>query len=83
MLEATLTDDTRDLVIELRSDVAALKEIVASLRNTVLLLEHQRTVDAAQRSMLLWIGMAIIAAAGGVGAVTAKLAGWVTIAVAK
>jgi lipid-binding SYLF domain-containing protein len=78
-----MTDDTRDLVIELRGDVATLKEIVQSLRATVLLLEQQRAVDAAQRSMLMWLGAAVIAAAGGVGAVTAKLAGWVTITVLK
>jgi hypothetical protein len=85
-----MTDDTRDLVIELRADVVALKAIVSdltgtvgSLRNTVLLLEQARAVDAAQRNMLMWIGAAIIAAAGGMGAVVAKLAGWATIAVSK
>lgn len=85
-----MSDDTRDLVIELRSDVAALKAIVGeltgtvgSLRGTVLLLEQARAVDAAQRNMLMWIGAAVIAAAGGMGAVVAKLAGWVTFTIVK
>jgi hypothetical protein len=85
-----MSDDTRDLVIELRADVVALKSIVGeltgtvgSLRNTVLLLEQARAVEAAQRNMLMWIGAAVIAAAGGMGAVMAKLAGWVTLTVAK
>jgi hypothetical protein len=90
MLEAAMSDDTRDLVIELRADVAALKQIVAeltgtvtSLRGTVLLLEQGKAIDAAQRSMLMWLGAAVIAAAGGMGAIVAKLAGWVTISVGK
>lgn len=78
-----MTDDTRDLVIELRTDVASLKEIVASLRATVELLDKQRTADLAQRSQLVWLGGAVIAAAGGVGAIAAKLAGWVTITVPR
>ena len=85
-----MSDDTRDLVIELRADVVALKAIVgeltgtvSSLRNTVLMLEQARAVEAAQRNMLMWIGAAVIAAAGGMGAVMAKLAGWVTLTVVK
>jgi len=31
----------------------------------------------------MWLGAAVIAAAGGMGAIVAKLAGWVTISVGK
>ena len=85
-----MSDDTRDLVIELRADVAALKQIVAeltgtvsSLRNTVILLQTERAVDAGQRKQLVWIGAAVIAAAGGMGAIVAKLAGWVQFSIGK
>jgi prefoldin subunit 5 len=85
-----MTDDTRDIVIELRSEVATLKKSVETLElmvKTLLTalqnLEKKEAADQAQRTMLVWIGAAIIAAAGGMGAIMAKLAGWVTVAVNK
>jgi len=101
MLEAAVSDDTRDLVIELRADVVALKQIVAqltdtvtSLRGTTILLQQEQAASAAQRdkekaveserrNMLIWLGTAVIAAAGGMGAIVAKLAGWVQFSVGK
>ena len=85
-----MTDDTRDIVIELRAEVSSLKKTVGDLElmvKTLLAalkhLEEKEAVDKAQKSMLMWIGAAIIAAAGGMGAIVAKLAGWATIAVSK
>ena len=96
-----MSDDTRDLVIELRADLVSVKQIVAqltdtvtSLRATTVMLQQEQAAAAAQRekekavederrSLLIWLGAAIIAAAGGMGAVTAKLAGWVQFSVMK
>lgn len=76
-------DDTRDIVIELRAEVALLKEAVTTLMTAVKTLEKAQTIDSTQKRMLVWWGAAVLAAAGGMGAVVAKLAGWVTFAVTK
>ena len=77
------SDDTRDIVIELRTEVAELKKVVATLVAVVNEFEKERVGEQANRRLLMWVGTAVIAAAGGMGAIVAKLAGWVTFAVVK
>ena len=73
------TDDTRDIAITMRADVIMLKALVQELAEEVRALREERIKDAGGKAVLLWLGGAALAAAGGVGALAAKLAGLITI----
>ena len=73
-------DDTRDIAITLRSEVTALRVLVQELAEEVRALREERIKDAGGKAVLVWLGGVALAAAGGVGAVAAKLAGWIIVA---
>ena len=72
-------DDTRDIAITLRAEVNSLSSLVQELAEEVRALREERIRDAGGKAVLLWLGGVALAAAGGVGAVSAKLLGWVVI----
>ena len=74
-----MPDDTRDIAIALRSEVSTLKTLVQELAEEVRALREERIKDAGGKAVLLWLGGVALAAAGGVGAVSAKVLGWVVI----
>jgi len=74
-----MADDTRDIAISLRSDVSALKTLVQELAEEVRALREERIKEQAGTAVLLWLGGIALAAAGGVGAVAAKLSGWIVV----
>jgi len=74
-----MPDDTRDIAIALRSEVSTLKVLVQELAEEVRALREERIKDAGGKAVLLWLGGVALAAAGGVGAVSAKLLGFVVV----
>ena len=72
-------DDTRDIAITLRSEVTALRILVQELAEEVRALREERIKDAGGKAVLIWLGGVALAGAGGIGAVAAKLAGWIVI----
>lgn len=74
-----MADDTRDIAISLRSDVSALKTLVQELAEEVRALREERIKEQGGKAVLLWLGGIALAAAGGVGAVAAKLSGWIVV----
>lgn len=74
-----MPDDTRDIAIALRSDVSTLKTLVQELAEEVRALRDERIQEKGAKAVLLWLGGVALAAAGGVGAVSAKLLGWVVV----
>jgi len=74
-----MSDDTRDIAIALRSDVSTLKTLVQELAEEVRALREERIQEKGAKAVLLWLGGVALAAAGGVGAVSAKLLGWVVV----
>jgi len=74
-----MPDDTRDIAIALRSDVSTLKTLVQELAEEVRALREERIQEKGAKAVLLWLGGVALAAAGGVGAVSAKLLGWVVV----
>ena len=77
------SDDTRDIAITLRSEVTSLRVLVQELAEEVRALREERIKDAGGKAVLLWLGGVALAAAGGVGAVAAKLLGFVVMPVPK
>lgn len=73
------TDDTRDIAITLKAQVSTLTELVQELAEEVRALREERIKDAGGKAVLLWLGGVALAAAGGVGAVSAKFLGWVVV----
>lgn len=74
-----MPDDTRDIAIALRSEVSTLKTLVQELAEEVRALRDDRIQEKGAKAVLLWLGGVALAAAGGVGAVSAKLLGWVVV----
>lgn len=74
-----MSDDTRDIAIALRSEVSTLKTLVQELAEEVRALREERIQEKGAKAVLLWLGGVALAAAGGVGAVSAKLLGWVVV----
>lgn len=74
-----MPDDTRDIAIALRSDVSTLKTLVQELAEEVRALREERIQEKGAKAVLLWLGGLALAAAGGVGAVSAKILGFVVI----
>lgn len=74
-----MPDDTRDIAIALRSDVSTLKTLVQELAEEVRALREERIQEKGAKAVLLWLGGVALAAAGGVGAVSAKLLEWVVV----
>jgi len=74
-----MSDDTRDIAIALRSEVSTLKTLVQELAEEVRALRDDRIQEKGAKAVLLWLGGVALAAAGGVGAVSAKLLGWVVV----
>ena len=74
-----MTDDTRDIAITLRSEVITLKALVQELAEEVRALREERIKEAGGKAVLLWLGGAALAAAGGVGALAAKLTGLIVV----
>lgn len=74
-----MPDDTRDIAIALRSEVSTLKTLVQELAEEVRALRDERIQEKGAKAVLLWLGGVALAAAGGVGAVSAKLLGWVVV----
>lgn len=74
-----MADDTRDIAISLRSDVSALKTLVQELAEEVRALREERIKEQGGKAVLLWLGGIAFAAAGGVGAVAAKLSDWIVV----
>ena len=73
------SDDTRDIAITLRSEVTSLRVLVQELAEEVRALREERIKDAGGKAVLIWLGGVALAAAGGVGAVSAKLLGWIVV----
>lgn len=78
-----MPDNTRDLVIELRAVVERLEKAVQTMELELTEIRDARAREGGQRAVLMWLGAAVIAAAGGTGAVVAKWLGWATIVAAK
>lgn len=74
-----MTDDTRDIAITLRAQVITLTELVEELAREVKALREERIKEAGGKAVLLWLGGVALAAAGGVGAISAKLLGFVVV----
>lgn len=74
-----MPDDTRDIAIALRSEVSTLKSLVLELAEEVRALREERIKESGGKAVLLWLGGTALAAAGGIGAVAAKFAGWVVV----
>ena len=74
-----MPDDTRDIAIALRSEVSTLKTLVQELAEEVRALREERIQEKGAKAVLLWLGGVALAAAGGVGAVSAKLLEWVVV----
>lgn len=74
-----MPDDTRDIAIALRSEVSTLKTLVQELAEEVRALRDERIQEKGAKAVLLWLGGVALAAAGGAGAVSAKLLGWVVV----
>lgn len=74
-----MTDDTRDIAIALRSEVFAMRTLVQELADEVRALREERIKESGGKAVLLWLGGVALAAAGGVGAVAAKLAGLIAV----
>lgn len=78
--------DTRDRVIRMgveldgvRRDIESLRRsidaqtaVIASLDQKMDLIQSERSAEKGQRSVWIWLGTVIIAAAGGIGALVAK-----------
>ena len=78
-----MPDNTRDLVIELRAVVERLEKAVQTMESELSEIRDARAREGGQRAVLMWLGGAIIAAAGGTGAVVAKWLGWATVIASK
>ena len=73
-------DDTRDIAITLRSEMTTLRALVQELAEEVRALREERLKEAGGKAVLLWLGGVALAAAGGIGAIAAKLTGWIVVA---
>ena len=78
-----MPDNTRDLVIALRAVVERLEKAVDAMEAELVVIRAERARDAERRGIMMWLGGAVIAAAGGTGAVVAKWLGWATVVAAK
>ena len=68
-----MPDDTRDIVIQLRAQVAAQGEAIAAMQRSLQTLEKAAEREKGQRSVLMFLGSIMLAAAGAVGAL---IKGW-------
>lgn len=78
-----MPDNTRDLVIELKAVVDRLEKAVQAMEAEISNMRDAKAREDGQKAVLMWLGAAVIAAAGGTGAVVAKWLDWATIVAAK
>lgn len=68
-----MADDTRDIVIQMRAQVAAQHEAILAIQHSIKVLEEAAAREKGQKSVLMFLGSVMLAIAGAIGAL---IKGW-------